>query len=297
MFFFAGSRGRRLLGFIHLPPVPAQGPGLVYCHPFGEEKMASHPVSVITARRIRDLGVPVLRFDFSGCGDSEAELDEVTPADWLEDLRCACEELKRRSGAQRIALWGLRLGASLALAYAATAQPAFLILWQPLPDLEQYIKQFLRQKQSTDIAAGREGGATLKALVQSLEAGESVEVIGYPISGAFYKGFLDLAKTSLPSHVGYPVLVATASLSDEAPMGPLRVAESLEKLGHRVERIHAKDDTFWDRQWRWEAPLLTEATAGFVASATGRAATTSLRAGAPSRGTAGAHSGTAGAAA
>jgi exosortase A-associated hydrolase 2 len=302
MFFFQGSRNRRLLGFLHLPApakIPAaseSGPvpvGIVYCHPFGEEKMASHAITVKTARRLCEDGAAVLRFDFSGCGDSEGELDETTLDDWNIDLACAIELLKREAGVERVGLWGLRLGASLVLEYAAKASAQvtstipFLVLWQPVPDPELFIKQFLRQKMSTEIAAKREvvsagnapaeGSApgtvaaavpaSLKGLVQTLENGEGVEVIGYPVSAALFKSFAARAKPPLPSPGGYPVLVATASLSAEPAPGPRKIAEGLAQLGHDVRSEHVQEETFWDRLWQWNSPDLTAATARFVMGA------------------------------
>ncbi len=304
MFFFQGSRTRRLLGFLHLPAMsdaPPNKTGIVYCHPFGEEKMASHAIVVKTARRLSEKGFAVMRFDFSGCGDSEGELDETTLEDWNEDLRCAIERLKIETGLNKIGLWGLRLGASLVLEYASKwkqsfASPAtgaasltpslslsstpdilaFLILWQPVPDPEVFIKQFLRQKMSTEIASKAEGevnreGAvapsSVKGLIRSLENDETVEVIGYPISKALYRSFVSRAKLALPVSEDYPVLVATTSLSAEAAPGPKKLAESLLSSGHRVQVEHIQEESFWDRLWQWNSPVLLATTVRFAEGA------------------------------
>ena len=294
MFFFPGSRGRRLLGFLHLPAGSLSDPppvGIVYCHPFGEEKMSSHAISVKAARRLCEQGAAVLRFDCSGTGDSQGELDETSLDDWHEDLGHAVAELRRASGAARVGLWGLRLGAHQVLRYAAEAATtapslpraaagsqagdpassatangniAFLILWQPVPDTEVFCKQFLRQKLSTEIAANREGGPSMKGLTQMLEDGGSVEVIGYPVSKELYRSFADAAKRPLPSPAGYPVLVTSTSLSEDAAPGSRKVADALTALGHVVTLEHTREETFWDRLWRWDSPELIRATAAFA---------------------------------
>ncbi|GEM_PF-1369943 len=302
MFFFQGSRGRRLLGFLHLPAnvsshaaaknasaaAPDSAPvGIVFCHSFGEEKMSSHAISVKTARCLCEQGAAVLRFDFSGTGDSEGELDETTLDDWREDLALAVAELRRLSGATKIGLWGLRLGAHLALRYAAemptdivtSGDVAFLILWQPVPDTEVFFKQFLRQKLSTEIAAAREGGPSLKGMIQTLEDGGAVEVIGYPVSKEMFRGFAAGARQPLPSPAGYPVLVTSTSLSEDAAPGSRKIADALSSLGHTVRLEHTREETFWDRLWRWNSPELTRITAEFVLAAisgsAGSVATTS----------------------
>ena len=58
-----------LFGMLHKP---AGSPrlGFVTCHPFAEEKLWSHRVFVSAARALAQAGHAVLRFDFSGAGDS-----------------------------------------------------------------------------------------------------------------------------------------------------------------------------------------------------------------------------------
>src|SRR6185369_8582111 len=75
----------------------------------------------------------VLRFDWSGTGDSSgdgSEPDQVTT--WLDDLGQAIEELKRRAGAPRVHLVGLRVGATLAAQVAASRDDVdSTVLWMP----------------------------------------------------------------------------------------------------------------------------------------------------------------------
>ena len=73
LFFFEGSNERKLLGFLHQPINNCKETGIVYCHPFAEEKNCSHFVTARAAGEFARLGYPVLRFDFSGCGDSEGK--------------------------------------------------------------------------------------------------------------------------------------------------------------------------------------------------------------------------------
>ena len=50
IFFFTGSGDRSLFGFLHHANVTANSIGIVYCHPFAEEKNMSHSVVVKSAR-------------------------------------------------------------------------------------------------------------------------------------------------------------------------------------------------------------------------------------------------------
>ncbi len=156
MFFFQGSNKRNLLGFMCMPKDRiAHNIGVVFCHPFAEEKNISHRVVVETAREIAANGIPVLLFDMSGTGDSEGSLHEVTVDDWQADIACAIKILKKNGGVENYALWGLRFGAGLSLIHADTINiVSFLILWQPVVSCKKYINLFLRNKIASQISSG-----------------------------------------------------------------------------------------------------------------------------------------------
>ena len=65
-------------------------------------------------------GWDTLRFDYYGTGDSAGDLIEANLGGWEKDIEWAIEEARATSGANRVALIGLRLGANL----AASAGPS-----------------------------------------------------------------------------------------------------------------------------------------------------------------------------
>lgn len=255
-YFFRGGQDRSLLGFLHLPTNPVHDTGILYLHPFAEEKNCSHGVVTRTARLIAQLGYPVLRFDLSGCGDSEGELEQVTISDWLEDIAQAIRELKSAAGVQKIALWGLRLGAGLALVQLnRLVDCPFVILWQPVFQFKDYIHQFLRQKLSTTIAAGAGAGTSVNALISQMQNGLPVTVMGYVINIALYDSFVAtdagfVAKANCPR-----IWLASVDLLETPAYGISRFAGQL-----GADSTHIVEEPFWDRYWRWQAPSLTQAT-------------------------------------
>ncbi len=68
------------------------------------------------ARSLAEMGIPSLRFDWSGLGDSGAR-DDDTPvgASIIEETRMAMDHLSRERGAQRFVLIGLCSGATVSL--------------------------------------------------------------------------------------------------------------------------------------------------------------------------------------
>jgi len=277
-FFFQGN-GKRLLGFLHRPAAvlhrpaaekaseKASGLGVVYCHPFAEEKNLSHGVMARAARQLAEAGIAVLRFDFSGCGDSEGELHEADGAAWLAEIAAAERVLREKTGAERVGLWGLRSGANLALIRAQERNDLpFLILWQPLPGLADFLRIFLRQSLSTALAKGQGPKTTVKDLVKKLEADEVVEVIGYPIGKRLYESFLALDPQSLPASVPCPTLMLTLGPSELAPLKVKNWAAALKEAGAPMEPAHDESEPFWDRLWRWDAPAPARMTADWAAA-------------------------------
>ncbi|MBW8886699.1 MAG: alpha/beta hydrolase [Fibrobacteres bacterium] len=267
MFFFDGVGGKRLLGFFHPAAGPARRGGVVYCHPFAEEKNQSHAVIVRTARGLAAAGIPVLRFDFSGCGDSEGDLQDASAEDWVAEVGCAADWLRKRTGNARVGLWGLRAGANLAALYAAgRSDVAFAVLWQPLPDLKTCMTQFLRQKFSSELAAGNAEGFSVKGLVKRLEAGETLDVMGYPVTRRLYESFATKTPPLSACEFPFPLCLAAITEADAPPDALKRMAEGLRASNRPAPLQHAREVPFWDRYWRWEAPSLPQLTSGWIAS-------------------------------
>jgi alpha-beta hydrolase superfamily lysophospholipase len=130
-----GSADRPLFGFYHPPSegLLRRGAGVVLCNPLGTDQTRSERTYRHLAERLAVAGFACLRFDFFGTGDSGGDLHAPDLVrSWTDDVGLAIAELRRRSGAHAIALVGLRLGATLALAHAAErGDTDSLVLWSP----------------------------------------------------------------------------------------------------------------------------------------------------------------------
>ena len=81
-----------------------------------------------------------------------------------------------------VVLWGLRLGAVLALEYAAQSPNPVrdIILWQPVNSCKRYVTQILRQRVASLVGKGL-ASETTEEIRQRLESGHNVEISGYPV--------------------------------------------------------------------------------------------------------------------
>jgi len=133
--FHFGSRQRRLFGYYE----PAQANlskvrAALLCHPMDNEQVFAYRTMRQLAARLVRAGFHVLRFDYFGTGDSYGDTGEGDLASWCEDIETAMEELKEITGANKVNLAGLRLGANLSARVAARRPKEIskLILWEPL---------------------------------------------------------------------------------------------------------------------------------------------------------------------
>lgn len=99
-------------GWLH----PAEGDhGVVLCGPIGHEELAVHRGWRELGQRLADIGLPTLRFDYPGTGDSAGEESDPNRIEaWISSICAAVAWLKNHSGINRVSLIGIRLGATLA---------------------------------------------------------------------------------------------------------------------------------------------------------------------------------------
>jgi predicted alpha/beta hydrolase len=160
---YFGPEGDRLFGWYH-PAAEVRGPGLVICPPLFHELIAAHRSLRHLAEAATRAGMPALRFDYHGSGDSAgSDLDPHRLDAWIASVHTACEFLRQRSGVGAIALVGVRFGALLA---SLAAQRRFdvvgLVLWAPVPSGRAFLRELgalARLTAHDDLLAGLPEGA------------------------------------------------------------------------------------------------------------------------------------------
>jgi len=141
---YFGSAKRRLFG-VYAPPraAGATASAALLCYPWGQEYLRAHRSMRQLANMLRCAGRHVMRFDYFGSGDSAGDSADVTLRGCEEDIEMAMEELLDTSGATRVVLIGLRLGATLATRVAVRKGKAVeaLMLWEPVVTGSEYLEE------------------------------------------------------------------------------------------------------------------------------------------------------------
>ncbi len=105
------------IGWLH--PAPGSR-GVVLCSALAYEELCSRRTMHDLACAISAAGLPVLRFDYHGTADSAGSCEDARRvATWIANIGAAIDLIRRETGAEEVALVGLRLGALLAACAAA----------------------------------------------------------------------------------------------------------------------------------------------------------------------------------
>lgn len=160
---YFGPEGASLFGWLHRPAPGSEAAfGLVICNPFGFESLSAHRGLRALAEAGAAAGLPCLRFDYAGTGNSQG--DEFEPpllARWLASVHAAVDALKQASGLERVCLFGVRLGATLAtLAALERDDVAGLVLMAPVLRGRSYVRELTLL---TETGAGRAAGVPVGA--------------------------------------------------------------------------------------------------------------------------------------
>ena len=95
------------------------------------------------ATMLSKLGFHVLRFDYSGTGDSHGDMEDASFDDWIKDTTVAADELKAMVNCDNLFVVGSRLGATVASQLASIKPISKLVLWEPFADSSMWTDELL----------------------------------------------------------------------------------------------------------------------------------------------------------
>jgi hypothetical protein len=135
--FFFGS-GNELFGTYHNALAHSRGHGVLICPPLFSEYYRSHFAIRRIAAELAQKGYDVLRFDYSGTGDSKGAIPPSVCSAWSNEIGSAAHQL-RSLGCRVLSVIAARFSASLVLRWRAEFDK--YVCWDPIFDPDAYMRQ------------------------------------------------------------------------------------------------------------------------------------------------------------
>lgn len=140
------GKSKRLFGIYYPAEGVPRGHSLLIAGPLLNETLRAQFVLKKIAERGAAKGYDVLRFDYSGLGNSPHRTTEVTLDMWIADIVEAARELTALSGLQTKAVVAVRFSANLVGELADHCNIERLVLWDPLLTGTQWLEHLLEER-------------------------------------------------------------------------------------------------------------------------------------------------------
>ncbi len=224
--FYFGTASKRLFGCYHEPKSGlSRNCGVVFCYPMGHEYIQFHRVYRQLAIQLSNVGIPSLRFDYYGCGDSSGDCEQGQISQWLSDVSTAIGEMRRRYCVERICLVGLRLGGTMSAMIGAEREDIDgMILWDPVVKGERYI----RELESSHLDMLRDAHVKTN---QHISDNKHLEILGFPMTDSMIADLKNIDVLTIQQRPARNILLIESN--EKAGQGRFR--EHLESIKTQVE--------------------------------------------------------------
>lgn len=204
---------------------------VVMCSPFGHDRDYALRTYRVLAARLTRQGLGVLRFDYSGTGDSAGDLADATIEQWIEDTVEAVVKA-RTLDARSVAIVGCGLGAGIALRAAERAgNVAYLIMWNPVLDGRRYLGDLVAGHQQWLEEASR--GIPLMRRLAGAE-----DMLGWRATGSWRGSLETFSATTIEKAPAPEVRFIYAG----SPAADPAFVDRLKALGAHVEERTSSDE-------------------------------------------------------
>ena len=234
-------------GICCAPPCRPYG-GILMCYPLLEERKHVQGHYASLARRLAQLGVATLRFDYYSCGNSEGDFCEGRPSSYIRDASRAAEWMRKHMVMPTVVL-GVRYGANIALAVAQNEGLCAVLMWNPVLDLCLFRRELHRQAIFANFAHGRRTDVITE---------DCIRLAGYEVDRQFLD---DLSGLDLPRLANQPHCIQIFLV--ESPHG--RDVASSPQIQSTVRQAHVRqvhDAPFWHAQSEPDTTHFVETCSG-----------------------------------
>lgn len=260
--FYFENKGKRLFAILHSPNNSTERKGVIFCHPYSEEKQLSYRVFVRFARELCDKGFYVLRFDCFGYGDSQGDFEDATIETQIDDTIKAIDLFETKYKVEKISLLGLRLGGTIsALVAEQDSRVEKLILWSPLINGEEYLSELFRKKLFAELTS-KKSITSKNQIIEELKSKGLVEIDGHYLTRQVYDQLLEICLTTHVSNSRRSAVIYTIKDRPNLYRTCKELMEAYNREGGRCELKVIDYKVFWDSQflfdWYFPENLLEE---------------------------------------
>ncbi|MBV4417944.1 S9 family peptidase [Clostridium tyrobutyricum] len=154
------SKELTLRGMLHVPErINGKIPIVCIFHGFYSDKTEAHFMFVKLSRKLADMGIASVRFDFRGSGESDGEFIDMTVSKELEDANAILDYAGSLDfvDINKIGVIGLSLGGAIASMLAGDRRETIksLCLWAPAGNMRDII---IKGKSKDDVRQIRRKG-------------------------------------------------------------------------------------------------------------------------------------------
>lgn len=230
--------GKTLRGMYHSLESSAKSPLVILFHGFTGFKSETHRIFLKLSRLLEKKGMAVLRFDFSGSGESDGDFEEMTFSSEFIEAEAILDYARALPNVDqsRIGLLGFSMGGAIAgtLAGKRSGDIKILVLWAPAT-----MKILKRNLTSRLASAWRD------------ERG-CYDLDGLWLNAGFLEDLAGWDSLSSISNFNKEVLIINGSEDSTVPVEVARQYQEvlLKKAG--LEIIEGADHTFTRHDWETE---------------------------------------------
>jgi pimeloyl-ACP methyl ester carboxylesterase len=145
--YFQNSRHLTLIGCFH--PADSKA-AIIMAHGFTNDKSSQGRFDAL-AEAFNGNGYNVLRFDFSGCGESNKDI--LSTHNMIDDLQCAIEYVRTKYGSSIFALYGHSLGGLICLKCGDPAIRTMVLTGAPTDYMKYDWSEYYSEEQLHEIRA------------------------------------------------------------------------------------------------------------------------------------------------
>ena len=243
---------KHIFAVIHTPEKTTKKKGIIFVHPYAEEKQRVDRILVGFARRLCSKGWFVMRFDFYGCGDSEGNFEELSNETQISDLQNVKNHFVKATGVEEVCLFGVRLGANIAIQYAGMDNNITnIILWSPMLNGVGYAETLIRNK----IFSGfmdKKNKVTREQILAELKENGWVDIDGFHLTKNYYdylNHLNDITNSSIVNCDGFIGLTVTEGKFIENYSS---LAKIFDRRGNKCDLVATDDRLYWDQRAHYQ---------------------------------------------